>query len=75
MVSAVAIMKDQFTHSEVSEDATQLLMTIAQNLKSYQYNDAFNVYKKLNQEYWKDHKDWLLSFRHFLMLCVKMVSN
>ena len=67
-------MATQFKKGRVSAEALGLLITLRDKLTGFDFVGAEDVYKKLNLEFWKVHKDWLLPLKHFLMLCKKMSS-
>ena len=67
-------MEKQFKKGLVSEEAMSLLISLQQNLDSFNFVGAEDVYKKLNLEFWKVHKEWLLPLKHFLGLCKKLSS-
>ena len=62
-------MEKQFKKGLVSEEAMSLLIS-----DSFNFVGAEDVYKKLNLEFWKVHKEWLLPLKHFLGLCKKLSS-
>ena len=72
---AVKVMEKQFKKGIVSEEAMSLLLVLQQKLNTYDFAGAEDVYKKLNLEFWKVHKDWLLPLKHFLGLCKKLSSS
>ena len=67
-------MEKQFKKGIVSPEALSLLTVLQEKLDSYDFAGAEDVYKKLNLEFWKVHKEWLLPLKHFLLLCKKMAS-
>ena len=67
-------MRGQFKKGKVSEEAMALLIALRDKLTAFDFAGAEDVYKKLNLDFWKVHKDWLLPLKHFLMLCKKMSS-
>ena len=71
---AIGVMEKQFKKGLVSEEAMSLLISLQQNLDSFNFVGAEDVYKKLNLEFWKVHKEWLLPLKHFLGLCKKLSS-
>ena len=71
---AIGVMEKQFKKGLVSEEAMNLLISLQQNLDSFNFVGAEDVYKKLNLEFWKVHKEWLLPLKHFLGLCKKLSS-
>ena len=71
---AVACMEKQFKKGIVSPEAEELLVALQEKLTAFDFAGAEEVYKKLNLEFWKTHKDWLLPLKHFLSLCKKMAS-
>ena len=71
---AVGVMEKQFKKGMVSAEAMSLLLVLQQKLDGYDFAGAEDVYKKLNLEVWKVHKDWLLPLKHFLGLCKKLSS-
>ncbi|KAK8789941.1 hypothetical protein WA158_006721 [Blastocystis sp. Blastoise] len=73
--ASINTMENQFKHDEVSEGALTLLLSMKEYLNNFAFNDALNIQKKLNLEYWKQHKEWLLPLKHFIMLCIKLSSG
>ena len=75
---AIACMEKQFKKGLVSQEAEALLVLLQDKLNAFDFVGAEDVYKKLNLEFWKAHKDWLLDWllplKHFLNLCKKMSS-
>ena len=71
---AVACMEKQFKKRIESPEAEALLVALQEKLPAFEFAGAEEVYKKLNLEFWKTHKDWLLPLKHFLSLCKKMAS-
>ena len=68
------VMETQFKRGMVSAEALALLGVMRETLDAFSYGDAEDVYKKLNREFWKGHKEWLLPLKHFLSLCKKRSS-
>lgn len=71
---ALNTMEKKFKKGLISPEAMSLLMMLQEKLDSYDFVGAEDVYKKLNLEFWKLHKDWLMPLKHFLGLCKKMSS-
>ena len=71
---AIACMEKQFKKGLMSQEAEALLVLLQDKLNAFDFVGAEDVYKKLNLEFWKAHKDWLLPLKHFLNLCKKMSS-
>ncbi|KAM7454579.1 hypothetical protein BLSTO_04665 [Blastocystis sp. subtype 1] len=71
---AMKVMETQFKRGMVSAEALALLGVMREKLDAFSYGEAEDVYKKLNMEFWKVHKEWLLPLKHFLSLCKKMSS-
>ena len=71
---AIHIMEMKFKKGLISPEAMSLLMMLQEKLDTYDFVGAEDVYKKLNLEFWKLHKDWLMPLKHFLGLCKKMSS-
>ena len=70
----MTIMEKQFKRGEVSAEAMALLGVLKEKLDAFSFGEAEDVYKKLNLEFWKVHKEWLLPLKHFLSLCKKLSS-
>lgn len=68
------VMESQFKKGVVSAEALNLLVVMRDKLDSFDFGGAEEVYKKLNLDFWKPHKEWLLPLKHFLILCKKMSS-
>ena len=68
------VMETQFKRGMVSAEALALLGVMREKLDAFSYGEAEDVYKKLNMEFWKVYKEWLLPLKHFLSLCKKMSS-
>ena len=71
---AVSAMEKQFKRGLVSAEAMVLLDALKEKLDAFDYGGAEEVYKKLNLEFWKVHKEWLLPLKHFLGLYKKLSS-
>ncbi len=71
---ALMVMESQFKKGVVSAEALNLLVVMRDKLDSFDFGGAEEVYKKLNLDFWKSHKEWLLPLKHFLILCKKMSS-
>lgn len=71
---ALMVMESQFKKGIVSAEALNLLVLMRDKLDSFDFGGAEEVYKKLNLDFWKCHKEWLLPLKHFLILCKKMSS-
>ena len=71
---AMKVMETQFKRGMVSAEALALLGVMREKLDAFSYGEAEDVYKKLNMEFWKVRKEWLLPLKHFLSLCKKMSS-
>ena len=71
---ALMVMESQFKKGVVSAEALNLLVVMRDKLDSFDFGGAEEVYKKLNLDFWKSHKEWLLHLKHFLILCKKMSS-
>ena len=68
------VMESQFKKGVVSAEALNLLVVMRDKLDSFDFGGAEEVYKKLNLDFWKSRKEWLLPLKHFLILCKKMSS-
>lgn len=68
------VMESQFKKGVVSAEALNLLVVMRDKLDSFDFGGAEEVYKKLNLDFWKSHKERLLPLKHFLILCKKMSS-
>ena len=71
---AILMMEKQFKKGLVSPEAMGLLRVLQEKLDTYDFVGAEDVYKRLNLEFWKVHKEWLLPLKHFLGLCKKLSS-
>ena len=61
---ALMVMESQFKKGVVSAEALNLLVVMRDKLDSFDFGGAEEVYKKLNLDFWKSHKEWLLPLKH-----------
>lgn len=71
---ALTVMQTQFKKGLVTTEALNLLILMRDKLNAFDFAGAEEVYKKLNLDFWKAHKEWLLPLKHFLILCKKLSS-
>jgi len=68
---AVLVLSDKLNARSVSESVCSSLKEIGQFIAGNNYDECANINRKLIEEEWNQHKDWLKGFKGLFMLAKK----